>query len=170
MIVCNSSNSDDDENEEEDDSGIEAGIHETEPESEPKPEVISGIKSTEKMCEDEGIDFDKIFQAQRASASLQVNAQQIKFPDDQDDDIACGGVEVNSHQLGLSEGEEGNQGLMTFNWSTLENDDDDDAGKAASTANADPPAAPAVISIAHLVRVVQGWCTALKATGLLSCL
>jgi hypothetical protein len=87
---------------EDDDPGIGAGVHDVE---EP---TMSGIESTRKAYQDDGINFDKIFQAQKANSTrLRLSMHHLNSDESTDEESINTSVEVNSHWFtGFQEDEE----------------------------------------------------------------
>jgi len=57
----------------------------------------SNAESTRKMCEDNGVDFDTILQAQQANTRLQARQHVPCDSDSSDDDSIVANLEVNAH-------------------------------------------------------------------------
>jgi len=85
---------------------IEAKNHEV------TPPQVNDASTTRKLCEEEGIDFGQILQAQKANTRLFTGVHEFESGEESDDDEEHTGLEVNSHWFkGFDDDEEEGEGL-----------------------------------------------------------
>jgi len=81
---------------------------------------VSNVETTRKMCEDEGVNFDVILQAQQANTRLQVGTHELLLVDsDSSDKESVADLEVNAHNFRNKI-----QGLLEFSDSEDEGGED----------------------------------------------
>jgi len=94
-----------DADDEDDNSVIEAKNHKA------TPPQVNDADITRKLCEEEGIDFKQILQAQKANTRLFTGVHKFEPKEESDDNEEHTGLEVNSHWFkGFDDDEEGGEG------------------------------------------------------------
>jgi len=94
-----------DADDEDDNSVIEAKNHEV------TPPQVNDAHMTRKLCEEEGVDFGQILQAQKANTRLFTGVHEFEPEEESGDDEEHTGLEVNSHWFkGFDDDEEGGEG------------------------------------------------------------
>jgi len=111
-----------DDPEEEEETGIEVNNFET--------LQMSNVESTRKLCEDEGVDFDTMLQAQKANTRLQVRNHEL-LDSDSSDEESVADLEVNMHKI---------KGPLEFEISDSEEEGEED------------PSIPATVEEAQVVE------------------
>jgi len=81
---------------------------------------VSDVETTRKMCEDEGVNFDMMLQAQQANTRLQTRTHELLDSDSSDEESAAD-LEVNVHSFRNKI-----QGLLEFSDSDDEKERDPD--------------------------------------------